>query len=469
MSAQTAVVIPGRLGDIINVLPCVRDIALKEGGKCAVVVSSEFASVLEGCSYAEAVVISSHFTDIQPAIAMAQAMFPRVLVAKINEKAIGTTAQCESFSEESWRQIGYLERYGDLPLVFDRRSREREQTLRTETLTRGNGKQPIALVNFTGKSAPFDHGRQIVEAIFQRGCQVVDLGLIKAHRIYDLLGLMDAADLLVTCDTATLHLAAASGIPTINLIGDKPTRWHGSKPRNNSVREIRYSELPQHLATLFDVEMKWRPRTWHVWSDYAMSGDTRRRHEVAQETWRNTGWIDFPVTENERVMNDQIRRVPFVKDMVRAAVSCAGPKDVIVLTNSDTCVSTECSARVAEAVQAQGCCYSFRRDFPSVSGAMTTAEIREGRFYEGSDLFAFTVDWWREHERTYPDMLLGTETWDWAMRTLMKNKGGVEFDDLIAHESHPNVWETQENRYLLPSQQHNRKLASQFLAAQGVV
>ncbi len=463
MSTQTCIVIPGRYGDIINILPCARDIALKEG-KCAVMVSAEFASVLEGCSYVEPVVISSHFTDLQPAIAQARAMFARVLVAKVNEKSVGVTTQCASFNEESWRQIGYLEQWDKLPLVFDRRDREREEKLIANC--QSPKQKPTVLVNFSGKSAPFHDGAQIVK-LFPKHF-VVDIGKLQAHRIYDLIGLMDVAELLITADTSTLHLAAASGIPVVNLINQEPTRWHGSKPRNNASVSISYKAVPLLPQEIQNASRRWKPRTWHVWSDYTMMGEALRRHRMAQATWEGTGWITLPVRENERAINDGMRAVPFIKDLVEAAVHCAGPRDAIVLTNADTCVSGPAAARLSEAMRTHGCAYSFRRDVPRIDRALSQDEISRAPQYAGADLFAFTVEWWQRHGKLLPDLVLGAEAWDWCLRMLMHQAGAAQFNDLIYHERHANMWERPEHRHSLLSQMHNRGLAMPFLAAHGV-
>lgn len=429
------------------------------------VVSAEFASVLDGCSYVEPVVVSNHFTDYTPAVEQAKLMFSRVLISKVQEKAIGVTTQCESFNQEAWRQMGMLNEWFRLPLVFDRREHLREYRLVEEMPKRAYPDQPIVLINLDGKSAPYPYRKELLHEL--RKVRVFDIGKVQAHRIYDLIGLFDAATMLVTADTSTMHLSAASGIPVVNLIGDKPTRWHGSRPRNNDVLSIRYSDV-HRLKEIANVGMPWKSRTWHVWSDYLMQGEALHRHNVAKLSWKATGWIPFPVTENRRVMNDPMRSVPFIKDLIGAALQAAGPKDVIVLTNADTCVSTDAAERVAKAIGLAECCYSFRRDFPSLTHPLTREQIREGRFYQGCDLFAFTVGWWHRHGAAYPDVCLGAEGWDWAMRVLMKRHGGAEFDDLIAHSSHPNTWETPENRTTLPSQLHNRRLTSQFLALNGV-
>lgn len=460
MNIKTCLIQPGRVGDIISVLPIARDIALKEG-TCAFMVSAEFASVLEGCSYVTPIVLSSHFTDIQPAIEQARGMFERVLVAKVSEKSVGVTTQCQSFNEEQWRQCGALNDWFRLPLVFDRRDRDREGKWIRLAGRRTDGRQKV-LVNFSGKSAPFPHASEVLDRI-SKVYNVVDLASFKAHRIYDLIGLMDSAVLLITGDTATMHLAAASGIPVVNLIGDKPTPWHGSRPRNNNVLSIRYSDV-HRLSEIATVELRWKPRTWHVWSDYPMTGDTLRRHKLAALTWKDTGWIDFPVKETRRVIQDPMRSVPFIKDLVNEAVRAAGPRDVIVLTNADTCVAQE-AGKITLEVSAGTCLYSYRRDFPALNRGLTREDIRHGRHYVGCDLFAFTVQWWENYAGELPDLVLGAECWDWCLRLLMRKTGGAEFDDLIAHEAHPNLWEREDHRHSLPSQRHNQALAAPFIAA----
>ena len=70
----------------------------------------------------------------------------------------------------------------------------------------------------------------------------LDLAKIKAQRIYDLLGLYDNAAGMITTDTATLHLAAASNIPYVALINNGGA---GSIPKGNCVLKVRYSQFQQ--------------------------------------------------------------------------------------------------------------------------------------------------------------------------------------------------------------------------------
>ncbi len=232
-----------RAGDLINQLPCVQRLAEQQGSPVAVMVLPEFASILEGVSYAYPVIFEGSLMDVAGAIAQAEKSFKRVLVGRICERG---NNQCESFSQESWRQLGFLDQYETLPLVFDKRSPERESELLHQFT---NGK-PFALYNVGGKSSPVPNGQQWIERNKNRICpgvRWVDLQRVMAHRIYDLLGLMDRAKVLVTGDTSSIHISAASKVPVVNLIQEFPSKWHGSKPRNNSIACWRYSEIPHEV------------------------------------------------------------------------------------------------------------------------------------------------------------------------------------------------------------------------------
>lgn len=249
-ASSLIVIAPGRYGDLVSILPCVQHLAQQNGGTCDVMVSADFASVLEGVSYAKPVVVNTHFTDMDSAIDMAFAMrYSEILVARVCERGVGVTSKCSSFTEEQWSRLGCLDLYETLPLIFDKRNdmRERELVDKYHPITRIDR---LGLYNFGGKSSPFPQGIEWLrrnDAMIQRSSPVrihwVDLSKIVCHRIYDLLGLMDAAAILLTCDTATMHLAAASKVPTINFVTAFSTPWHGSKPRNNNILSMRYNAL----------------------------------------------------------------------------------------------------------------------------------------------------------------------------------------------------------------------------------
>jgi ADP-heptose:LPS heptosyltransferase len=80
--------------------------------------------------------------------------------------------------------------------------------------------------------------------------EIVNLAAIKAERLYDLLGLYDHAVGLVTSDTATLHLAAASKVPYIALLNNGGA---GSIPKGNCILSIRYSNFRNELGRFMEA------------------------------------------------------------------------------------------------------------------------------------------------------------------------------------------------------------------------
>lgn len=108
--------------------------------------------------------------------------------------------------------------------------------------------KPKLLVNLnpTGTS-PFYGVNEVVPLLHQTGLEIVDLGNVRAERIYDLLGLYDHAAGLVTTDTATLHLAAASSIPYIAFVNNGGA---GSVPKGNCILKVRYGQVGQNLSQI---------------------------------------------------------------------------------------------------------------------------------------------------------------------------------------------------------------------------
>ena len=128
----------------------------------------------------------------------------------------------------------------DWPLVFDKRNAGREHLIRKQWF---RTEKPKLLYNLTptgGNTSPFANLPEMWPLMRRTGCELVDLSAIRAYRIYDLLGLYDYAEGLVTYDTATLHLASASGIPYIAFIADGGA---GSIPKGNCILSLRYSQV----------------------------------------------------------------------------------------------------------------------------------------------------------------------------------------------------------------------------------
>jgi hypothetical protein len=80
---------------------------------------------------------------------------------------------------------------------------------------------------------------------FGKTHQIVNLDRVKAHRVYDMLGLYDHAAALVSIDTVHLHLSRASNVPVFALARDYPTRWHGTPHQERFAFHCRYGDYPK--------------------------------------------------------------------------------------------------------------------------------------------------------------------------------------------------------------------------------
>jgi hypothetical protein len=211
---------------------------------------------------------------------------------------------------------------------------------------------------------------------------------------------------------------------------------------------------------------------YHVFSDYIpRHPDTKRRMLVARRTWARQPWTEIPVPDlNVRLYQDKMGKVPHVKDLIETGVSGKSNDDIIVFTNSDICVSSDCSFKIVMALQAIDAGYCFRRDFRRLEHPIPDSMIHTGYQYCGSDLYAFRVGWWRAYGHEFPDMLLGREAWDSVLRLIIEEthpKQNPTLHNLIYHERHGSVWENPANRRTIPSQLFNINLARSFCYAIG--
>lgn len=231
----------GRYGDIVNILPIAKHIS-EVYGKPHFMVSREFASILEGVSYVEPYIVDLDNSQLNEAMAIARKEFKYVIQTQIWGKNYFQEKLCRSYNEESWRMGGFWSEFNNEGWIpeFDRRDDTRESALLKKLSVTG---KPLLLVNATSSvSSPFPHGTVLlnaIRAVFDT-CEIINLAELQATRIYDVLGLMDAAECLVSIDSAQLHLAAATIVPTVAIVNSHP--WSGTIPRCNCVARIKYDE-----------------------------------------------------------------------------------------------------------------------------------------------------------------------------------------------------------------------------------
>jgi hypothetical protein len=232
---EKRVVCLGRYGDIANALPIAYRLWKDTGEKPKFFVAEEFQSILDGVSYVRPMVWKVDYKQLPLAIERMKGFGPIICQTY---KHPDQSRKTDSFQKEAWRHAGWLEKFGTIPLVFDQRSTERENALADKY----GVNHTTVLVAGKGVSSPlkFDLWNEL-------SCvpNIVNLSEVQAEKVYDIIGLIERAKLLVTIDTAALHFSRATNTKVVALINDG---WFGSVPPPNSVASIRYSAATPELV-----------------------------------------------------------------------------------------------------------------------------------------------------------------------------------------------------------------------------
>jgi hypothetical protein len=265
----------GRHGDVMIILPAMLRIFQTTGIKPVMMVCQEFAGTLDGCSYVTPWPMEgfSWFRDVDTAKKIAEYWFDEVIIPKwwdcpghhpppprhdevpvvLNHQGrrmVVSAEEWESYQVSQWKAAGFTrQQLIEWPLVFDRRDSGRESVLASRV---AHWKKPVVLYNFSGVSNPMGFEPEVLGSIrhLNGAVDLVDLRHVHAERIYDLLGLYDRALCLITGDTATLHLAAASNIPCIALLANGGA---GSIARGNVKLKLRYHEVSARVGEIKSV------------------------------------------------------------------------------------------------------------------------------------------------------------------------------------------------------------------------
>lgn len=476
----------GRVGDILNALPLAKHYHDQTGEIPLFMVAGEFASVLEAVSYVQPFIFLGPWEKIMMAILEARKITPDIVVCQIHGDGLCNPRETFSFARESWLSAGAAIPWGSVPLVIDRRDRDREE-MAAEPLLQNLCGRKVVLYAGRGTSSPFPFSKPLLEYLkkaMEPEVEVLDLSVVSLPRFTDLCGLFERANCLIAIDTAHQHLAAAfPGLPVVALCTRDPSAWHGSPWRKEHVGRYFYDDFPAACPLVArDVVRALSgalPRKIiHVWADWRTerTEESARRADVAQASWiteYETGrWTPCQVLHEGRRDGTEIgdpHNVNYVHDTVGAGISVATHgEDIIALTNADIGFTPGLTGRVLDMVRRHGAAYTHRRDFDRIERPFVSeASVRRGKFYPGSDAFFFTVDWWRAHRGEYGDFLMGREHWDEVLRQLMKYHGGRSIDHAVWHEWHESFW-SGAGRGEIPGNVHNFKLKQAWFARTGL-
>jgi len=455
----------GRFGDLINIFPILKKIKDDSGFVPEVVVHRDFASVLDGISYAKPVIWDGAINDPHGAAKLCTGK--RVIITQIDgNKNISRSHEC--FAHKSWDIAGCYHLWGTLPYVFDRRNPDRERILASSCLSK---EKKNILVATQAYSSPFKNSDDLLRDIRSEfPCfNVVDLGSVKAQKIYDMLGLYERSVCLITVDTSHIHLSAATRIPIVLL---RPETWVGFRsPNPRCFLEVPLENYTDSRVKIIDAvrSIVCPPKIIHVYSDYKISAVDADRMSSAMKTWgvakaNDLNWFTLALKDEEmpRLFDDKIRKIPFVKDLINAACSIAGDDDIIMLTNRDIEVIPFIGDKIRRFMLKGDACSASRRDYHK-----RDCNDDPSRFsmHCGSDLFAFKKQWWTAFGHEFTDFLMAAEQWDLCFNKLIEMHSMVpffNFTELIFHKEHDALWGKPSNINTLPSQVHNRKMAKLF-------
>lgn len=419
----------GRVGDILNVLPLLYA-DFKRGEKQGLMVAKEFAGLLDGISYVDPVVFDGRDFDIGGGVLLAeklglpwvctQVQGPREACEQfVWGPANMTGGMTPSFQQEAFRACGRLKEWNDdLPLVFDRRNPEREAELIEKVFPRRPGKHKRAiLVASDGVSSPFPYKKLlwgILELAFGKTFQLVDLGKFRLDHFHDFLGLYEKAHCLVTIDTGPLHLARAiPSLPVIALTADKPHLWNGSAWQPQHVFYCRYSDFPERamdMVKAIEAPKVGKDEFVHVWNAY--EGKIAPYFPCTFPTPIELGACG---RDSQNTLKDD-KRFPYLKDALKMGLARCKPNGFVCLTRPDTDCGTSFDTKWTP-FRGERPIYAYRID-RNGGGDM---------FHPVIDLLCAKKEFWTEHMKEIPDLILGNDYyWSNVLWAMFKKYGAQD-------------------------------------------
>ncbi len=436
-------VLLGRNGDLLGILPMLYADSLK-GIRHKLVVAAEFASLLEGVSYVDPVVVDLPHYDIAKAclqmkgvngeVKCLQIKGPRDQVAEWTWKPAGITAnQTPSFEQEPWRAAGRLNEWGTHPLVFDKRNPEREAALLDKVLPKRPGrKKPLMLVSSGGISSPFQYKELLHDLLalkFGKSYRIIDLATVSADRFFDLLALFERAAILVATDSGPLHLTrAVPRLPVVAITNDKPSLWFGTAWHKSHLWYCRYGDFPERATEMLRaIDRYWAP-DWKVKKPIVVLVFDAYDGMDKMPTTRHIEWFDghWDITpifkgacgrDSENTVKDSTRH-PYLKDSIRMGIQRASETDHVCLVRP----STQLQPGISETITEHESSYAYR--------------IEGGTFKPVVDMFCASRDWWKAHMKEIPDLILSKDFyWSHALWAIFRKHGAVDVTGCVYREA----------------------------------
>jgi hypothetical protein len=479
---KKAYLLLGRAGDICNFLPVIKLESDLHGYIPKLIVAKDYADILEGCSYVDPVIYDGNPRDYKKArIWLSRNKIKldgyKIIDCSLSGNGYQLAKRSSSFVRESWRLADCPLPWGELPLIFDKRDAEREKLLTNAFAVEG---KHIILTALNGSSSLYKYADKLLVYLLENlseEFQIIDISNLKAIRFYDLIGLFEKAHCLITIDSGPLHLAhAVPEMPVISLISDLKDQWHQSAWRPQHTLRLTYSESYSKFAQIAIAASGGRYYEQDIIAFISSKNifpdkEESRRIDLAERTRKFENemagklWIfDYYKTEGSDI--------PYVKQMIDQIANTLSFDSIIMICNADICFVPGITGWILDAVRQYGAAYFHRHDFKRLGRPyierpfISESQVKDGKWYPGSDAFVFRKSWWEKHRSIFPDMLFAREAWDMIMRNMIKRSGGTEIFNAIYHEKHPSFWESKENRNCQENV-YNRQLAKEWLDKYG--
>lgn len=243
----------GKTGDVLSILPILHHLHATTGQKSRLMVSAQYADILKAAPYVEPVIYPGDFGDLAGALLTLKKLGHEAIPLQVYARAFPCQKRTPSFQLDQWVRGNAVEHFNEWPLVLSGRNRQRESNLVKSV----SGKKPLILFADYSESSPFADKERLASALkanFGATYNIIRLSDIRAEHFFDFVGLYNKASLLVTIETAHLHLSRASEVPVVALATDLPTRWHGSAHHPRLLFHCRYADSarrePELLRTI---------------------------------------------------------------------------------------------------------------------------------------------------------------------------------------------------------------------------
>lgn len=243
---------PGKIGDVLNILPLVSDDFFRTKEKPTLIVSREYASLVSNLNYLNLAVWEGHWQDLKGCLKWAKENFTNVINLSTYGKDFPFQHKTPSFLLEPWERVDRLRDFDKSPLVITGRNTMRELKL----LSRITNKRPYVLLADHGESSPFAFKNdlfKVLTEILGPTHDIIRLSEFHAEHFLDVLALYEKAAVIVSVETAHLHLTRACRTPVIAFVTDKPSRWHGSPMQKRFIWHCRYGDFQLRIAEFVEV------------------------------------------------------------------------------------------------------------------------------------------------------------------------------------------------------------------------